>query len=107
MTEKSARSVPQTNRQLPRALAVEPGPLNGIKLELGLAIFVLFALLMGVESWIDDVFVQLAVLGIGATIVSAWLIIRTRRVLAKLELAHHSEQETVDEMQSELRNGQK
>lgn len=106
MTEKSGRSVPQTNRQLPRALAVEPGPLNGIKLELGLAIFVLFALLMGVESWIDNVFVQLAVLGIGASIVSAWLIIRTRRLLAKLELAHQSKHEIVEEIQSELRNGQ-
>ena len=106
MTEKSGRSVPQTKRQLPRALIVEQGPLNAVKLELGLGIFVLFALLMGVGSWIDDVFVQLAVLGAGASIVSAWLIVRTRRVLTKLEQARQTKQETVEEMQSELRDGQ-
>jgi len=106
VTEKSARSVPQTNRQLPRALAVEPGPLNGIKFELGLAIFVLFALLMGVGSWIEDVFVQLTVLGTGASIVSAWLIIRTRRELSILEQARQAKPEAAEEMQSELRNGQ-
>ena len=110
MTEKSARSVPQTKRQMPRALAVEPGPLNAVKLELGIAIIVLFSLLVGVETWVDDIFIQLGILAITASIVTIWLIVRTRRVLANVEAMHESmhtkQHERTEETQRELSNGQ-
>ena len=93
MTEKSGRSVTQSKRQLPRALAVEPSPLNAVKLELALAIVFLFALLVAVESWIVDMFIQLLVLFISAAFVTIGLILRTRYVLANVQQLHESNKE--------------
>lgn len=64
---------------------VSASPLNGVKLELGIILFVALVLLPVVERISPRLSVQLLILSCYGVAAMLWLLLRTRRVVQSLE----------------------
>ncbi len=64
-----------------KGFGVEPSPLNGVKLELGIALFVGALLWLAVDSITADLAGQLLILGGYSLVAALWLVWRVRRTV--------------------------
>lgn len=67
-----------------KGLTVAPSPLNEVKLDLGVILMVGLVLLLVQERALDNVLLQLLLLLSYGLLGMIWIIIRTRRVMAKI-----------------------
>ncbi|NOY67242.1 MAG: hypothetical protein GXP13_07515 [Gammaproteobacteria bacterium] len=65
-----------------RHVTVAPSPLNTVKLDLGIIIFLSVLVTITVLNYFDDAFMQLMFLSGFGLISTVWIIFRTKRVLA-------------------------
>lgn len=67
-----------------KGLMVAPSPLNEVKLDLGIILVVGFVLLLVQGRALDSLLLQLLLLLSYGVLGMTWIIIRTRRVIAKI-----------------------
>ena len=81
MSDSERDSVPQ-NKQ---GFTIAASPLNPVKFELGIILFIGFFLLISVQGFTKSSAVQLGVLAGYGTVSMVWLIYRTRKILRESE----------------------
>jgi len=88
------QQVPQENerRSVGKGFGVAASPLNSVKLELGIILFVGLLLWLAVDSITADVASQLLILAFFGGGGALWLVIRTRRTLKQLVKNHEAQQ---------------
>ncbi len=84
------QQVPQENERQSagKGFGVAASPLNSVKLELGMILFVGLLLWLAVDSITADLSNQLLILVGFGTLGGVWLVLRTRHILK--QLAHQS-----------------
>lgn len=66
-------------------VTVDASPFNGIKLEMVLSLVILAVVWLLVERYITDILDQLMLIGGAALVGMSWLLVRTHRVLRRLQ----------------------
>jgi len=79
MSELKSRSVPEKTS----GFTVAASPLNPVKFELGIILFIALFLLVVIPTVVNSTFYQFAILVAYGLIAMAWLIVRTRRLINK------------------------
>jgi len=72
-------------RRSGKGFGVAPSPLNGVKLELGIALFVGGLLWLAVDSITADLADQLLLLGGYGLVAALWLVLRVRRAVGAVD----------------------
>jgi len=87
--------VPQENERQAagKGFGVAASPLNSVKLELGIILFVGLLLWLAVDSITADLAYQLLILGGFSAAGALWLVLRTRRTLRQVNESHEAQQE--------------
>ncbi len=80
------QQVPQENdrQSAGKGFGVAASPLNSVKLELGIILFVGLLLWLAVDSITADIANQLLILALFGGVGALWLVFRTRRTLKQL-----------------------
>ncbi len=71
---------------------VAASPLNGVKLELGIILFVGLLLWLAVDSITVNLANQLLILALFGGVSALWLVLRTRRTLKQLDKTRETQQ---------------
>lgn len=85
--EKESRSVTRG-----RGVTVAPSPLNEVKLDLAIILCVGVLLLLVQGRVVESLWVQFSILFTYSLLGMAWIIIRTRRIMARLRRDPHEAQ---------------
>ncbi len=87
MVEKEGRSVTRG-----RGITVAPSPFNEVKLDLAIILCVGVLLLLVAGRVVDSVWVQLGILCSYSLLGMTWLILRTRRIVRRMQRETHETQ---------------
>ena len=81
MSDSNRDSVPQNKK----GFTITASPLNPVKFELGIILFIGFFLLISVQGFVQSPIAQLGVLAGYGVISMVWLIYRTRKIVRQSE----------------------
>jgi len=84
VNESKRDSVPQNKR----SFTIAASPLNPVKFELGIILFIGFFLLISVQGFAQSPVAQIGILAGYGIISMLWLIFRTKRLLAQSGKSH-------------------
>jgi hypothetical protein len=87
--DSSQKSIPPSRK----GFGVAASPLNQVKMELGVVLFLGFVLWLAADSITASITTQLLLLFVYGLISACWLVYRTRRVLERWKVQQWDEQE--------------